>query len=185
MSKNYFLFFSFFIFLFACNRNVNLYHSIPSNIITAGKGFEEICINKKLNRSILRQYGKYKVRGPLSYHPYRFRIREPRKKVFTNNDSLLMVYVNKDFVFNKYKIQRIIVKKPFRCQTEKGIILGKSTKDDIFNKYGTDGLYFGNIPENDFELKNRKIIKYNKLGIEFLVDSTVYQISIFQPYNND
>jgi hypothetical protein len=165
MNRDKFLIINLLLYLIFCLSSIETVGQVVKGdtlVLHSKKGVGEIELGKRLKKKYLKEFDNFTA--------YKFPYPEgnPRRtgKIYKINDSRIMISTMKRGYFGSYKIKIISVKMPYFAKTEKNIILGNSTKEDVLNTYG----------EPNFESETN--IAYNFIGFTF-ENSKVVEISIW------
>ena len=92
-------------------------------VVQEGVGFDGIRVGKSTNADVIKKFGKdYKLK---THKKYSFQM------IYPNGVSFYFCQSDK-----RRQIFDIEIRAPFEAKTSKGVILGKSTLDDIYKIYG-------------------------------------------------
>jgi hypothetical protein len=134
MSRLFLFFFS--ILIISCNTKEGDY-----TLLIPGKGFDDVAINETTIDDIIRLFGEnckidtHFVNYNLSSYLDSLDLSESRT-IFSISyiyDSLGLIFCCKPGINEIFAIE---CKSPFKCKTEKGIILDSSSFNDVIEAYG-------------------------------------------------
>lgn len=113
-----------------------------------GVGIEGIVVGKSTMADVIKKFGKNYVKK--TYEKYSFSINYPKL-------GLAFYYCQTD---KRKEIFDIEIRAPYKAKTSKGIILGKSTLDDIYKIYGrsADGLEYKGVNFFYVNSRGKKIV---------------------------
>ncbi len=166
------------LIVFFCTSNVIIGRQSDTLLIKPGKGVDNIVVHRSSQEAV-KKFKKVtfitsKGTGIACGTFGSRRFRSAKYK----NDSLGLMFefktslVRAPFqIFHKLKLQEIIVSK--KGLTDNGLVIGKSTKQDVIALYG--------LPPN---WKNEGFIAYYEKGISLSFDDNgiISEIQIFSPY---
>jgi hypothetical protein len=131
-------------------------------VLHSKEGVGKIELGKRLKKKYLKRFDNF------SAYKFPFPEGNPKKKVkiYKINDSSIMISTMKRGYLGSYKIGFISVKIPCLARSDKNIILGKSSKEEVLDIYGE--------PKDESETS----IVYNYIKFKF-EDSKVVEITIW------
>jgi hypothetical protein len=144
MNKKLFLVFclSFFVSINAQNKQTNEDY----NVVKEGKGVEGISVGNSKMDDVIKKFGK----------SYRWQINKKYSYQMTYDNVGLSFYMCQED--KRKEIFLIEIKSPYKAKTSKGVILGKSTKEETEKIYGKpkDGFEYRGVSfyYNKFKKKN-------------------------------
>ena len=117
-------------------------------IVREGVGFDGIRVGKSTLSDVVKKYGRdYKW---TAHKKYSYQMAYPKL-------GLSFYLCQSD---NKKEIFDIEIRAPFRAKTSKGVVLGKSTLEEIYRAYGKskDGLEYRGVSFFYANFKGKKVV---------------------------
>lgn len=99
-------------------------YTVNENVIIAGQGLGSFKIDKTRAQDVVKELGNQYAE---------IRHKEHSVQLYYQNLGLSFYYMQGD---NEKEIFSIVFSKPFKGRTTKGIVLGKSTMEDVIKIYG-------------------------------------------------
>lgn len=117
-------------------------------VVREGAGFDGITVGESTERDVIRKFGKnYKLK---THKKYSYQM------IYPGGVSFYICQTDK-----RKQIFDIELRAPFAARTSKGIVLGKSTLDDIYKIYGRNrdgGLQYRGVNFYYANYKGKKVV---------------------------